>query len=111
MKRAVVAILVVMAVAFAAGTLYAQAPPKTVTLAKEAKLGPVTFDHATHQAMKGNTCTTCHATEKGGKVKDGMFHPTKPSPTLTGGCLDCHKKPENAKAPKACTGCHKKPAA
>ncbi len=110
MKRAVLAILIAIAVMVTAGSLYAQTAPKTVTLAKEAKLGPVTFNHATHQAIKGATCTTCHATEKGGKVKEGMFHPTKPSPTMSGGCIDCHKKPENAKAPKTCTGCHKKAA-
>ncbi len=111
MKRAVLAILIVTAVAFAAGTLYAQAPPTTVTLAKAAKLGPVTFNHAAHAAMKANAaCTACHTTEKGGKIKDGMFHPTKPAPSLTGGCIDCHKKPENVKAPKTCTGCHKKAA-
>ncbi len=111
MKRAGLAILVALAVAFAAGNLYAQTTaPKTVTLAKKAPLGPVTFNHAVHQAMKGNTCTTCHETEKGGAIKAGMFHTTKPSAKMDGGCLDCHKKPENAKAPKVCGGCHKKAA-
>ncbi len=110
MKRAVLAILVAIAVVFVAGNLYAQTAPKSVTLAKAAKLGPVTFDHATHQAMKGAACTTCHETEKGGAIKAGMFHTTKPAPKLDGGCLDCHKKPESAKAPKVCAGCHKKAA-
>ncbi len=111
MKRAVaVIVMVVVALAFAT-TGFAQKPaPKTVTLAKEAKLGPVTFNHEVHQGMKGNTCTTCHESEKGGAIKAGMFHTTKPSPKMDGGCLDCHKKPENAKAPKVCGGCHKKAA-
>ncbi len=110
MKRVVLAILIAVAVLFVAGSIYAQTPPKTVTLAKNAKLGPVTFNHAVRQAMPGVTCTDCHETKAGGKVKEGMFHPTKPAPQMTGGCIDCHKKPANAKAPKSCTGCHKKAA-
>jgi Spy/CpxP family protein refolding chaperone len=112
MKRTVLAIFVAAAVimAFTPMAFAQTTAPKTVTLAKAAKLGPVTFDHATHQAMKGVDCTQCHATKAGGKVKEGMFHPTKPAPSMSGGCIDCHKKPENAKAPKGCTGCHKKAA-
>ena len=109
MRKAVLAILVIVAVASVAGNVYAQTTaPKTATLAKKAPLGPVTFNHAVHQGMQGNTCTTCHETEKGGPIKAGMFHTTKPTPKLDGACLDCHKKPENTKAPKGCTGCHKK---
>ncbi len=109
MKRALAVIVMVAVVAIAfATTGFAQTAPKTVTLAKAAKLGPVTFNPEAHQGMKGRTCTTCHETEKGGAIKAGMFHTTKPAPKLDGGCNDCHKKPENAKSPKGCTGCHKK---
>jgi len=65
-----------------------------------AKNGNVTFPHKKHQDMKEMTCTTCHETDKGGKIaalsKD-WAHTT---------CKGCHL--EKNQGPTKCNDCHKK---
>ncbi len=77
-------------VAFATG-------PETITL--NAKPGNVTFPHKAHQD-KGLKCTTCHATDKGGKIEG--FGKDK----AHGTCVECHKT--GGKGPTKCAECHKK---
>ena len=65
-----------------------------------AKNGNVTFPHKKHQDMKEMACTTCHETDKGGKIaalgKD-WAHKT---------CKGCHE--EKKMGPTKCSDCHKK---
>lgn len=65
-----------------------------------AKNGNVTFPHKKHANMKKMLCTTCHETDKGGKIaalgKD-WAHKT---------CKGCHT--DKGKGPTKCTECHKK---
>ena len=64
----------------------------------QAKNGNVTFPHKKHQDML--KCTTCHETEKGGKIADlgkDWAHKT---------CKGCHA--EKNKGPTKCPDCHKK---
>ena len=63
-----------------------------------AKNGDITFPHKKHKDMIA--CTTCHETDKGGKIaalgKD-WAHKT---------CTGCHK--EKKMGPTKCSECHKK---
>lgn len=120
MKRSVLAILMVLAVAFvAAATLSAQAPTKPITLAEKVAMGKVTFNHTSHAKL---ACDTCHtaakptATDKKIKETPGQKNPYHAAMGKAGLCVDCHKteaKNGNAKVPATataakCTGCHKK---
>jgi cytochrome c553 len=92
MLRVLTATLLGLLLATAA--VAADAPSKPVVL--RAKSGDVTFQHATHKALK---CATCHGAKVGkipqmGKEKG---HAT---------CHECHKK--EAKGPTKCGDCHKK---
>lgn len=81
---------------FCAGFAFAAAGPATIELPAP-KMGNVTFPHHKHQTL---ACTTCHATEKGGKIADlgkDWAHKT---------CKGCHA--EKGKGPTKCSGCHKK---
>jgi predicted CXXCH cytochrome family protein len=73
----------------------AEAPAAPIKL--EAKNGAVTFQHKTHATLK---CTTCHATDAGGKIEG--FGKDKAHAL----CVECHKK--EAKGPQKCAECHKK---
>ncbi len=115
MKRAVLAILIVMAVGFlSTGTLFAQAKkaPATITLTPKVKsMAPVKFDHATHS--KAFACTDCHATAEGGALKTADAKPNAfhAAGAKSGLCIDCHVKQSaagNKKAPTTCPACHKK---
>ncbi len=114
MKRAVLAILIVMSiVAVSAGTLFAPAKkaPATITLTPKVKaMGPVTFNHAKHSAE--NKCDVCHLAATGGALKTAdakpnAFHATG---AKSGLCIDCHAKEAAAgkKVPAKCNDCHKK---
>ena len=130
MKRAVLAILMIVAVALVFNaTAYAQAKAPGVVILK-APNGGVKFDHATHSKRPGATCTTCHHASKpekpmkGAQEACGDCHTSTATPPMKtklqaafhdpmakkGTCIDCHVK-ENAagkKAPATCTSCHKK---
>ena len=88
-SMAVAAMLLVASAALAA------APAKPVTL--PAKSGAVTFNHATHKAVK---CEQCHAGGKGGKIA-GLDKDKGHAM-----CHECHKK--EGKGPQKCAECHKK---
>jgi opacity protein-like surface antigen len=89
--------LLTMAVAamLLVGSASAAAPAKAVVL--QAKSGAVTFNHATHKAVK---CTACHADDKGGKIA-GLDKDKGHAM-----CHECHKK--EGKGPQKCAECHKK---
>ncbi len=117
MKRAVLAILLIVAVGFVfSGTLFAQGKkaPASITLTPKTKaMGPVTFNHATHS--KEFKCTDCHAAATGGALKTAdakpnAFHAAK---YKSGLCVDCHMTEAKAgkKTPMKCPDCHKKAAA
>ena len=116
MKRAVLAIAIVMAVAFVCGgMLFAQGKkaPDTITLTPKVKtMGPVTFDHAKHS--KAYKCTECHAAATGGALKtaDAKPNPFHAAMYKSGLCVDCHMTEAKAgkKTPAKCPECHKKPA-
>lgn len=115
MKRAVVAIVMIMAVGLVfAGPLFAQAKkaPATITLTPKVKsMAPVKFNHEKHStAFK---CDTCHATATGGALKTADAKPNAfhAAGAKSGLCIDCHMKEQAAgkkAAPTTCTGCHKK---
>ena len=80
MKRCLVLLAMVVAVAFVAGTVsLAQTAPATVIL-KGAPLGGVKLDHKTHSAL--TKCDTCHHASK----------PEKPTKAANQKCTDCHTK-------------------
>jgi len=83
------------------GTAVAADPPASVVLKSE-KQGDVTFKHATH---KDKACTTCHESDKGGKLALDQ----KKGHAM---CQKCHMdtaKADPAKKPlAACTNCHAK---
>lgn len=93
MKRIIAAFALTL---FCAG--FAAADNTVVVL--PAKNGNVTFPHKKHQDMPEMKCTTCHDTEKGGKIaslgKD-WAHKT---------CKGCHE--EKKMGPAKCGECHKK---
>lgn len=70
------------------------------TIVLPAKNGNVTFPHKKHQEIKEKGCTSCHESDKGGKIvglgKD-WAHKT---------CKGCHE--EMKKGPTKCGECHKK---
>lgn len=116
MKRAVAAIVMIMAVTFVfAGTLCAQAKkaPATITLTPKVKsMAPVTFNHEKHSTQF--KCTDCHATAAGGALKTADAKPNAFHVAMakSGLCVDCHVKEAAAtppkKTPKLCNDCHKK---
>ena len=93
MKSIIAAIALTL---FCAG--FATADDAVVVL--PAKNGNITFPHKKHQDMKEMACTTCHETDKGGKIaalgKD-WAHKT---------CKGCHE--EKKMGPTKCGECHKK---
>jgi Class III cytochrome C family len=132
MKRAVLAILMIVAVAFVfSGTALAQAKAPGVVVLKGNPMGGVKFDHTKH--MKAGPCTTCHHPSKPEKAMKGAQEncsdchtktPTAPMKTTamlafhsagakSGLCIDCHVK-KAAEGNKAvpgvgkCADCHKK---
>ncbi len=113
MRRAVLAILMIVAVVFvSAGTLLAQKAPETITLTPKVKaMAPVKFNHAAHSKLA--KCDTCHATMTGGALKTATAKPNAfhAAGAKSGLCVDCHTKEAaagNKKVPTKCTDCHKK---
>ena len=92
--KTLAALFATVFVSFAA---VAAEPPTTITL--NAKNGNVTFPHKAH-IDRGLKCTTCHATDAGGKIEG--FGKDKAHAT----CKACHEK--EAKGPTKCADCHKK---
>ena len=87
MKRAVVVIAAVFAVAFGfSATTYAQAKAPGVVILKGNPMGGVKFDHAAHQKAAANKCDTCHHASK----------PEKPMKAAQENCQDCHTKAATA---------------
>ena len=82
MKRAVLAILMIVAVAFVFNAAaYAQAKAPGVVILK-APNGGVKFDHTAHAKVQGAACTTCHHAAK----------PEKPMKGAQQACGDCHTR-------------------
>ena len=131
MKRAVVVIAAVFAVAFGfSATTYAQAKPSNVVILKGNPMGGVKFNHPEHQKAAENKCETCHHASKAEKPMKAKQEncqdchtktatpPMKTSTKLafhdnmakSGICIDCHVKQNAAgkKAPTKCNECHKK---
>lgn len=87
-------LLVLAAVLFAFAAAAVDAPKGPVVL--EAKQGKVTFNHASHAAVK---CDHCHKGTPGkiGKMEKDVAHKL---------CQECHKAEK--KGPQKCVDCHKK---
>ncbi len=82
---------------FVAFTAAAAEPPAELKF--PAKQGTVTFPHKAH-SDRGLKCTTCHATDAGGKIEG--FGKDKAHAL----CRACHEKEK--KGPTKCADCHKK---
>jgi cytochrome c553 len=93
----------------------AKKPPETIVLAKEAKLGTVTFKHLDHivknrsvDGTKPIACVECHhtahpAAEAAKLPPHKMVWPADRTTTLTAELLE---KDPNAPAVNVCTDCH-----
>jgi cytochrome c553 len=90
-------------------------PPDVVKLATEAKLGPVTFNHADHAGknrsadLKGTIdCVHCHHTAQ--PAAEAAKHPPHktawPADRTTTLTADLFTKDPNAPEVNACTDCH-----
>jgi len=108
MKKLLVFLAIVAVVGTAFAAIAADNGPAEIKLDK-AKMGVVTFQHATHQGLTEcktchhtggyETCDSCHGEKADGaklKYKDAI-HNT---------CKGCHK--EMKKGPTKCKGCHVK---
>ncbi|MEA2205707.1 MAG: Class cytochrome family [Blastocatellia bacterium] len=92
-----------------------QKPPETIILAKESKLGQVTFNHADHitknhsaDGTKSVACVECHHTaqpeaEAAKNPPHKMVWPAHRTTTLTAELLE---KDSNAPVVNICTDCH-----
>ena len=93
----------------------AKKPPDKMVLSKEAKLGPVAFDHSAHitknrsaDGTKTIACVECHhtaqpATEAAKHPPHKTAWPADRTTTLT---ADLMEKDPNAPAVNLCTDCH-----
>lgn len=83
MKKAAIAVAVVLGVALVVGPAAAQTAPSKVVL-KGSPMGGVSFDHAKHAKLAGGDakCVTCHHASK----------PEMPSKSPTQKCQECHTK-------------------
>ena len=92
-------------------------PPDTITLAKEAKLGPVTFNHADHftknRSVDGTckiACVECHHTAQplaeALKLKDPPHKTVWPADRTTTLSADLLEKDPNAPPVNSCRECH-----
>jgi len=90
-------------------------PPETIVLAKEAKLGQVTFNHLKHitenRSPDGKTqlaCVTCHHTAQ--PLADALKRPPHktvfPADRTTTLTAELLEKDANAPAVNDCTDCH-----
>ncbi|HAL91422.1 MAG TPA: hypothetical protein DCM68_00120 [Verrucomicrobia bacterium] len=116
MKKAMIAVAVILGIALVAGPAAAQTAPSKVVL-KGSPMGGVNFDHAKHTKLAGGDakCDTCHHASK----------PEKPLKSKTQKCQECHTKAvaapmktntrgafHDAMAKKGlCADCHTKAAA
>ena len=92
-------------------------PPDTATLAKEAKLGPVAFNHADHftknRCVDGTgkiACVECHHTAQplaeALKLKDPPHKTVWPADRTTTLTVDLFEKDPNAPPVNECRDCH-----
>ncbi|MDR2884769.1 MAG: cytochrome c family protein [Deferribacteraceae bacterium] len=87
--------------------------PETINLKEswkvEGKKEAVVFNHALHQDPKNNnTCTSCHATEEGGKfVPAGEIKGANDKNPAHANCWPCHLERKTSVG-KTCTKCHVK---
>lgn len=94
----------------------AKTMPEVIILAKDAKLGQVTFSHASHNngtyTVGGNpiACTTCHHTaQPAAEAAKNPLHKTVwPADRTTCLTLDLYKKDAAAAGVVACRDCHAK---
>ena len=94
----------------------AKTMPEVIILAKDAKLGQVTFSHASHNngtyTVGGNpiACTTCHHTaQPAAEAAKNPLHKTVwPADRTTCLTLDLYKKDAAAAGVVACRDCHVK---
>lgn len=104
MKKALIIVLTVVAVATAATLVTAQTNgPETIQFTP--KMGTVTFDHAKHQTSVD--CATCHHTQDYASCKS--CHGVDPAAPKAKNafhnlCKDCHKQMNSG--PTQCKQCH-----
>ena len=90
-------------------------PPETIILAKEAKLGQVTFSHINHitqcrsvDGTKQLACVECHHTAQ--PASEALKHPPHktawPADRTTTLTAELLEKDPNAPAVNVCTDCH-----
>ncbi len=90
-------------------------PPETIVLAKEAKLGPVAFNHAKHftenrspDGTKPIQCVQCHHTAQ--PASEAIKHPPHktvwPADRTTTLTSELLEKDPNAPPVNICTDCH-----
>jgi cytochrome c553 len=90
-------------------------PPDVITLATEAKLGPVTFNHADHTKKNRSidgaariTCVECHHTAQ--PAAEALKHPPHktvwPADRTTTLTADLFEKDPTAPPVNACRDCH-----
>ena len=90
-------------------------PPETIVLAKEAKLGQVTFNHLKHitenrsaDGTKPIACVECHHTAQ--PASEAVKHPPHktvwPADRTTTLTMELLEKDPNAPAVNICTECH-----
>jgi cytochrome c553 len=90
-------------------------PPETIVLAKEAKLGQVTFNHFKHFTEKRSpdgtkqiACVDCHHTAQ--PAAEALKHPPHktvwPADRTTTLTAELLEKDSNAPAVNVCTDCH-----
>jgi cytochrome c553 len=93
----------------------AKKPPETIILAKEAKLGPVTFSHINHitknrsvDGTKPLACVECHHTAQPASeaLKQPPHKTVWPADRTTTLTADLLEKDPNAPAVNICTDCH-----
>lgn len=93
----------------------AKKPPETIILAKEAKLGPVTFSHINHitknrcvDGTKPLACVECHHTAQPASeaVKQPPHKTVWPADRTTTLTAELLEKDPNAPAVNICTDCH-----
>jgi len=83
MKKAMIAVAVILGIALVVGPAAAQTAPSKVVL-KGSPMGGVSFDHAKHAKLAGGDakCDTCHHASK----------PEMPLKSKTQKCQECHTK-------------------
>lgn len=124
MKRTLIVLSILALIGAVAAVAGAQIPADKEVLTFEHKLGNVTFEHATHAAMEGVTCQSCHHKTEGDAMPQSCVecHPKKVEKgsdevklqdAVHNQCWGCHQEKVDAglkagpvKGAKNCKQCH-----